>query len=61
MGAEDADGLAALDEQRLVVAEAQQRADDRAQRLMAAGGAPGAAVDDEVLGPLGHFGVEVVE
>ena len=59
--AEDADRLAALDEQRLVVAELEQRADDRLQRLVGARGPARAAVDDELLGMLGHLGVEVVE
>ena len=60
MGAEDADGLARLDEQRLVVAERAQLADDRVERLPGARRAAGAAVDDEVVGPLGDVGVEVV-
>ena len=60
MGAEDGDGLAALDEQRLVGFELEQRRDDRAQRLVAAGGPAGAAVDDEPGRVLGHLGVEVV-
>ena len=37
-----------------------QRGDDRVERLPAAGGAAGAAVDHEVLGVLGDLGVEVV-
>ena len=56
-----ADRLAGLDEQRLVVAEPEQRADDRLQRLVRARRAAGAAVDDEVLGPLRDLGIEVVE
>jgi hypothetical protein len=59
--AEDADRLAALHEQCLVLAEAKQRSDDRLQRLVRARRLPGAAVDDELLGTLGHLGVEVVE
>ncbi len=35
-------------------------AHDRVERLPAAGGAAGAAVDDEILGVLGDLGVEVV-
>ena len=58
--AEHADGLAALDEQRLVVLEPAQRRDDRVERLPRARGAPGAAVDDEVRGILGDLGIEVV-
>jgi hypothetical protein len=58
---EDADGLAALDEQGLVGAELEQRRDDRPQRPGAPRGLAGSAVDDEVLGTLGHLGVEVVE
>jgi hypothetical protein len=61
MRAEDADRLAALHEQRLVVAQAEQRRDDRAQRVMRARRAARAAVDDKPLRMLGHLGVEVVE
>jgi hypothetical protein len=60
VGAEDADGLPALHEQRLVVLEPAQRGDDRVERLPRARGAPGAAVDDEVRGILGDLRVEVV-
>ena len=56
-----ADGLPALHEQRLVVSEREQRADDRAQCVVVARGLPRAAVDDEVLRPLGDLGVEVVQ
>ena len=59
-GAEDADGLAALHEQRLVVAQLAQLGHDGVERLPAARRPPGAAVDDEVVGVLGHVGVEVV-
>ena len=59
--AEDADRLAALDEQRLVLAEGEQRADERLQRLVAPGGLARAAVDDQLLRPLGDLAVEVVE
>src|SRR4030095_485385 len=38
-----------LDEQRLVVAELAERADDRVEALPVSGGAAGAAVDDEIL------------
>jgi hypothetical protein len=54
------DGLAALDEQRLVVAEAAELADDRVERVPAARRAARAAVDDEVVGILGDLGIEVV-
>ena len=60
VGAEDADRLAALHEQRLVVLEPAQRRDDRVEGLPRARGAPGAAVDDEIGGILGDLGVEVV-
>ena len=58
--AEHADRLAALHEQRLVVLERAQRCDDRVERLPAARRLPGAAVDDEVVRPLGDVGIEVV-
>ena len=57
---QDADWLAGLDEQGLVVFEALERADDRRVGVPAAGGAAGAAVDDELVGMFGHLGVEVV-
>ncbi len=59
-GAEHADRLAGLDEQGLVVLEALELGDDGVERLPAAGGAPGSAVHDEVVGVLRHLGVEVV-
>jgi hypothetical protein len=58
---EDSDRLAALNEQRLVVAERQQRADERAQRLGIPRRLSRAAVDDELLGPLGDLRVEIVQ
>src|SRR5438046_10187802 len=61
MLAEYADRLAALHEQRLVLAELEERADDGAQRLRVAGRLPRPAVDDELFGPLGHLRVEVVQ
>ena len=61
MRPQHADGLPALHEQRLVVAEREQRADDRAQCVVVARSLPRAAVDDEVLRPLGDLGVEVVQ
>ena len=60
VGAEDGDRLAALDEQRLVVGEAAQLPDDRVERLPAARGSAGSAVDDQVVGTLGDLRVEVV-
>jgi hypothetical protein len=61
MRSEDADRLAALDEQRLVVAQAEERSHDRLQRVVTPRGAAAAAVDDERLGMLGDLRVEVVE
>ncbi len=58
--AEDTDRLAGLDEEGLLVAELAQAADDRVVALPVARGLADAAVDDEVLGPLRHLGVEVV-
>ena len=56
----DPDGLAGLDQEGLVLLEVLQAGDDRGVGVPAAGGAAGAAVDDELLGVLGHLGVEVV-
>ena len=60
VGLEDADRLARLDQQRLVVAEFAQRRDDRIEAFPVARSAPDAAVDDELLWILGDLGVEVV-
>ena len=60
VGGKDGDGLAGLDEERLFVAEALELADDGVEALPVARGLADAAVDDEVLGPLGNFGVEIV-
>ena len=60
VGPEDADRLARLDQQRLVVLEAAQLADDRVERGPAARRPAGAAVDDEVVRVLGDLGIEVV-
>ena len=60
VGPEDRDRLARLDEQRLVVGEAAELADDRVEGLPASGRPAGAAVDDERVGVLGDLGVEVV-
>ena len=60
VGLEDGDRLAALDEHGLVVLELEQGAHDGAEGVVAAGGAAGAAVDDQAGGILGHLRVEVV-
>jgi hypothetical protein len=60
MRAENADGLAGLHEQRFVVLERLQRPDDRVKRRPAAGGAAGAAVDNQIVRPLGDLGIQVV-
>ena len=60
VGSHDADRLAGLDQERLVVLEVLQGLDDRRVGVPAAGGATGAAVDDELVGVFGHLGVEVV-
>ena len=57
---EDADRLARLDEQRLVVPQLAQRAHDGVVAGPVARGLADPAVDDEVLRALGHLGVEVV-
>ena len=59
--AHHADRLARLDQQRLVRLEPLQRADDRVQRRPVARGLARSTVDDEVLGPLGHVRVQVVQ
>ena len=61
MRPENADRLAGLDEQRLVRAEASELPEDRLEALGVPGRLSRAAVDDEVLPPLGHLRVEVVE
>ena len=58
--AENADRLAALDEQRLVVVQRFQRRDDLVETCPVARGATDAAIDDERLRVLGDFRVEVV-
>jgi hypothetical protein len=60
MRLEYADGFAGLDQQGLVVVELFQRCDDGVVGLPAARGAAGSAVDDQILGALGDFFVEVV-
>ena len=59
--AKDADGLAALHQQGLVLAELEQAADEGAQRLGITRRLPGPAVDDELLRPLRDLRIEVVE
>ena len=58
--AEDADGLARLDQQRLVAFEALQRFDDPVIAFPVARGAADAAIDDEFVRRLGDVGMEVV-
>jgi len=58
--AEHADGLAGLHQQRLVGLQIAERRDDRVVGLPATGRASRPSVDDEVVGPLGDLGVEVV-
>ena len=60
VGLEHADGLAALDQQRLVVLEAAQRADDGVEAVPVAGGLAGAAVHDELIRILCDLRIEVV-
>ena len=60
MGANHADGFAALHEQGFVVFQAFERGDDGVETLAVAGRLAGAAVDDEFFGPLGHLRIEVV-
>ena len=58
--AEHADRLAGLDEQGLIVLQPAQGLDDAIEGGPVARGLPDAAVDDEILGPLGDLGIEVV-
>jgi hypothetical protein len=60
VGAEHTDWLAGLHQHGLVVLQPAQRPHDRVERLPAAGGAAGAAVDHQVFGMLGDLGVEIV-
>ncbi len=60
MGPEDADRLAALDQERLVVGQPAKLADDRVERLPRPGCATGPAVDHERVGVLGDLRIEVV-
>ena len=58
--AEDADRLARLDQQGLVVVEPLERFDDLVEALPVARRAADAAVDDEALRVLGDLVVEIV-
>ena len=60
VGPEDGYGFARLDQQRLVIVEALQGADDGPEALPVSGGLARPAVDDEVFGAFGYLGVEVV-
>ena len=60
MGREDADRSTRLHQHRLVALQRAQRAHQRVETAPVARRAPGAAVDDEVVGPFGDLGVEVV-
>ena len=60
VGAEHAHRLAGLDQQGLVVLQAPQRRDDAVEAFPVAGGPADAAIDHQLLRPLGHVGVEVV-
>ena len=56
----DANGLAGLDEKRLVISEAIQRLDDLVIALPIARRLAAAAIDDQFLRLLGNLGIEVV-
>ena len=60
MRAENADRLAGLDEQRLVLPERAQRRDDLVEGFPIARRAADAAIDDEFLRPLGDARIEIV-
>ena len=60
VGPEDADRLARLDQQRLVIGQAPQFADDGVEGCPAPRRPAGPAVDDEIVGPLGDLRVQVV-
>src|SRR5687767_2245677 len=60
VGAEDAYRLARLDQQRLVGLEAFERFYDPVEALPVARGAAVAAVNDQLLGPLGDVGMQIV-
>src|SRR3546814_11427280 len=56
VGAKDADGLARLDQQRLVALEPLQRLDDPVIAFPVARGAPDAAIDDQLVRRLRDVG-----
>ena len=60
VGAEHADRLAGLDEQRLIALEPAQRRDDAVERRPVARRPADAAIDDELARPLGDVGIEIV-
>ncbi|GAA2780016.1 hypothetical protein GCM10020219_059410 [Nonomuraea dietziae] len=60
MRAEHADGTAGLHEQGLVALQRGERADKRVERGPVTRGLAGTAVDDQLLGVLGDFRVQVV-
>ncbi len=60
VGREDAHRTARLHEHRLVALQGLERAHQRVEAAPVACGTAGAAVDDQVVGSLGHLGVEVV-
>ena len=60
VGAEHADRLARLNEQRLIALEAAQRRNDAVECRPVARRPPDAAIDDELARPLGDVGIEIV-
>jgi hypothetical protein len=60
MRPEDAHRLAGLHQQRFVVPEIAQRADDGVKGRPVASRASGAAIDDQLIGLFGNLGIEVV-
>ena len=60
MRAKNADGLAGLDEKRFVIFQRAEGSDDGVKTFPIARGFAGAAIDDEIVGTLGDFGIEIV-
>ncbi len=60
MSPEHPDRLPTLDQQRLIVLQPFEGCDDALVAFPIAGRLPAAAVDDQLLGPLRHRGIEVV-
>ena len=58
--AENSNGLAGLNKQRLIVLQIPERLHDCMERFPASGRPAGAPIDDEVIWVLGHLGIEVV-